>query len=257
MFVLFFANRGKIVNSVRSLQESGFFDSGTGTRPRANLTPRTRSEGASIAEPLPKPEAEPQAEGIALTEQGLAANLPPAQEDLRELVPPPIEEIEETAPSAAEQSAQDSSGLGTHVPTRQQRLYFVSIDNEGRVVRQEVLKDIPRSDAPLSDALNALFSGPSAQEEQRGLISLVPDGTRLISASIREGIAYVNVSEEFRFNGFGADGAIAQLAQVVFTATTFPTVTSVQILIEGQRLEYLSGEGVWIGSPLARKDFSN
>ena len=257
VFVLFFANREKIASSLRSLQESGFFASKGDASREPNLTPQAREDSGSLAQAAPSSAQE----SAASSQQGLPANVQPAQEDLRELVPPPaIEEdeaAEEGAPDSAGQPAQDSSALAAHVPTRQQRLYFVSIDSEGRVVRQEVLKDIPRSDSPLADALNALFAGPAKQESLAGLISLVPQGTRLLSAVVRDGIAYVNVSEEFRFNAFGVEGAIAQLAQVVFTATTFPTVNSVQILIDGQRLEYLGGEGVWIGSPLGRKDFTN
>ena len=258
MFVLFFANRQKIVSSVRSLQESGFFGNGGSAAPKPSLAPQTRDADISVTEAPPAPEAEPQAETLELSGQSLPSDALPLGNDLRELVPPPIEEIEEiAAPAATTQAEPDYSALDAHVPTRQQRLYFISIDNEGRIVRQEVLKDIPRSDSPLSDALNALFAGPSEQEAQRGLRTLIPQGTRLLSATVRDGVAFINLSEEFRFNGFGVDGAIAQLTQLVFTATTFPTVSSVQILIDGQRLEYLSGEGVWIGSPLARKDFSN
>ena len=262
IFVLFFANREKIAASLQSLQESGFLPGKDETAShRPNLTPQTRENSRQLVELVAEGEAPNErassGEIAASAAQGLPADVQPVQEDLRELLPPPpIEEEESPAPSVPARPAQDSSAIAAHVPTRQQRLFFVVIDNEGRVVRQEVLKDIPRSDSPLSDALNALFAGPSEQEAQRQIISLIPEGTRLLSAVVRDDVAYINVSEEFRFNGFGVEGSIAQLAQVVFTATTFPTVSSVQILIEGQRLEYLGGEGVWIGSPLARKDFN-
>ena len=124
------------------------------------------------------------------------------------------------------------------------------------VLRQEVVKDIPKSDSPLADALHALFAGPSASEAEQGLISLIPPGTRLLSAVVKNGVATLNLSEDFRFNRYGIEGYIGQLSQVVFTATTFPTVTAVQFLLDGQRREYLGAEGVWIGTPLGRKDFT-
>ena len=43
--------------------------------------------------------------------------------------------------------------------------------------------------------------------------------------------------------------------QIVYTATEFSTVKSVQFLIDGQKKEYLGSEGVWIGSPLSRTSF--
>lgn len=141
------------------------------------------------------------------------------------------------------------------VQTRTATLFFVTIDSDGRVLRKEVTRDVPRTDSPLSETLSALFSGPNGAESSRNLRSLIPNGTRLLSASVKDGVATLNLSEEFQFNQFGIEGYLGQLAQIVFTATAFPTVSSVQILIEGQRREYLGAEGVWIGTPLSREKF--
>ncbi|ULQ58474.1 GerMN domain-containing protein [Brucepastera parasyntrophica] len=139
--------------------------------------------------------------------------------------------------------------------TRKTTLFFVSIDADGRVVRHEVTREIPQTDSPLTETLRVLFQGTNAAEAKRGLRSLIPQGTRLLSASVRDGVARLNVSEEFQFNQFGIEGYLGQLAQIVYTATAFPTVNSVQFLIEGQQREYLGAEGVWIGTPLTRDKF--
>ena len=86
-------------------------------------------------------------------------------------------------------------------------------------------------------------------------MTLIPPGTRVISGAVKNGVATINISEDFRFSHYGAEGLIGQLMQVVYTATEFPTVSSVQIFIEGQRTEYLSGDGIWIGTPLSRESF--
>ena len=140
-------------------------------------------------------------------------------------------------------------------PTRTVQLFFVTIDADGRVVRKEVSREIAQTDSPLSETLNTLFKGLTPAETNRGLRTLVPQGTRLLSAYVKDGVATVNLSEEFQFNQFGIEGYLGQLAQVVFTATSWPTVKSVQILIDGQRKEYLGAEGVWIGTPLSRDKF--
>ncbi len=139
--------------------------------------------------------------------------------------------------------------------TRKSTLYFVTIDPDGRVVRKEVTREIPASDSPLTDALRALLKGPNEQEASKGYRSLIPAGTRILSVLVRSGVATVNVSEEFQFNQYGIEGYIGQLSEIVFTATAFSTVTSVQFLIEGQKREYLGAEGVWIGTPLSRDKF--
>jgi spore germination protein GerM len=131
-------------------------------------------------------------------------------------------------------------------------LYFVRIDDDGTVIRQEVKRSIPSSDSPLTDALNALLSGPNAEELNKGLLSLIPQGTRLLSVKVRGSTATVNFSEEFMFNPMGIEGYVGQLKQVIWTATAFSTVQDVQIIIEGRKLDYLGGEGVFIGLPLSR-----
>jgi len=139
--------------------------------------------------------------------------------------------------------------------TRKTTLFFVTIDADGRVLRKEVSREIPQSDSPMSEALNALFKGTVTPESTKGLRSLIPQGTRLLSATVKDGVATINVSDEFQFNQFGIEGYLGQLSQIVFTASAFPTVKSVQFLIEGQRHEYLGAEGVWIGTPLSRDKF--
>ena len=137
--------------------------------------------------------------------------------------------------------------------TMKVKICFVAIDSEGPVVRKQVTRTVHK-DSPMAEAFKLLLSGPSASETQTGCRSLIPSGTRLLSASVKNGIAVLNFSEEFQFNQFGAEGSLAQLMQVVYTATEFGTVKGVQILIEGQKRDYLT-EGVWIGSPLGRNAF--
>ena len=87
-------------------------------------------------------------------------------------------------------------------------------------------------------------------------MSLIPEGTRLLGASVKNGTATLNFNEAFELNQtVGVEGYIAQLMQIVYTATEFSTVRSVQILIEGEKKDYLGSEGQWIGSPLARSSF--
>jgi len=106
----------------------------------------------------------------------------------------------------------------------------------------------------MRDSLNVLLMGPSVEELNRGIINLIPQNTRILSAAIRGDTAYINFSEDFLFNTHGVEGYVAQLRQIVWTVTEFSNVSDVQILIEGRRLDYL-GEGIWIGSPISRASF--
>ena len=99
------------------------------------------------------------------------------------------------------------------------------------------------------------MSGPTADEAEKGYMSLIPEGTKLLGARVANKTATLNFSENFSFNRYGVQGYLGQLMQIVYTATSFSTIDNVQFLIEGQKLEYLGGEGVWIGSPLSRISF--
>lgn len=146
-----------------------------------------------------------------------------------------------------------ASAQGTK--TRPASLFFVRIDDDGVIVRQEVKRPVAVSDSPLLDSLGALLKGPSEEEVRKRLISLVPQGTKLLSAQVRGSTAFLNFNEAFMYNHYGIEGYAGQLKQVVFTATSFPTVQDVQILIEGQKHDFLGGEGVFIGHPLSRNSF--
>ena len=134
-------------------------------------------------------------------------------------------------------------------------LCYVMIDSDGSVIRKEVIKEVPKNDSPLTTAINTLLSGPSADEAEKGYMSLIPEGTKLLGARVANKTATLNFSESFSFNKYGVQGYLGQLMQIVYTATSFSTIDNVQFLIEGQKLEYLGGEGVWIGSPLSRISF--
>ncbi|MCR5400381.1 MAG: GerMN domain-containing protein [Treponema sp.] len=134
-------------------------------------------------------------------------------------------------------------------------LYFVSIDSDGSISRKSTKRTLEKSDSPLTDSINALLKGPSVDERGKDFVSLIPAGTRLLGASVKNGTATLNFSENFEFNTFGVEGYIGQLMQIVYTATEFQTVRSVQFLIEGEKKDYLGSEGQWIGTPLARSSF--
>ncbi len=158
------------------------------------------------------------------------------------------------ASSQGGRTSPQGSGIAA-ARTRPTALYFIRIDNDGVIERQEVTRDLAVSDAPLTDALEALLKGPNEDELRKSLMTLVPLGTKLLGVEVHGSTAYVNFNEAFMYNHYGIEGYAGQLKQIVYTATSFPTVQDVQILINGQRHDYLGGEGVYIGKPLSRNSF--
>ena len=165
----------------------------------------------------------------------------------------------QTAPAAtqtpaATPAAQTPSTTQTSVQTRDRSIYFVQVNSDGQINHFKVTRKIKVSESPMMDVLNILLTGPTADEIRRGILNLIPQNTRILSATVRGNTAYINFSEDFLFNTYGVEGYVAQLRQIVWTVTEFQNVNDVQILIEGRRLDYL-GEGIWIGSPINRQSF--
>lgn len=160
--------------------------------------------------------------------------------------------IEESTPIAI-QNIPETAAPEAAVPvaTSPQTLYFIQVEQDGTILRSRVTRTAPASNSPLLNALQTLIKGPSSEEQGQGLISLIPEGTRILSVNIRGETAYIDMSEEFQYNSYGREGYAAQLHQIVWTATEFSSVKNVQLLIEGRRMDWLN-EGIWIGNPLNR-----
>ena len=145
-------------------------------------------------------------------------------------------------------SSQPSSSPATTIL----RAYFVLGGAPGSTGLVPVLRAVPQTAAVATAAMNALFAGPTADESgPRTITSAVPTGSRLLGLSIKNGVASVDLSTEFDSGG-GSASMRYRLAQVVYTLTQFPTVTSVLFQIEGRTVTVFGSEGIVLDGPVGR-----
>jgi len=263
VLVIFLANRSNIENV---LETTGIVDvirdrvgrDHTNTSPPAELPSPTATDtrtvdttdGTSPGTPVATPA--PQTPRITMEpEQPVTAEQPaePAAEPVAE---PVAEPRTQTRPTTTE-PAQDVSKPNR----RMAALYFIRVTDDGRTYPQRVVRPVDYDDSPLTETIRALIAGPSGDELTEGLLNLIPANTQLISAHVDGGVAYLNFNRAFRFNPMGTEGTVAQLQQIIYSSTEFPTVTKVQFLIEGERVDYVGGDGIYIGAPLGRDAFSS
>ncbi|MDR2343082.1 MAG: GerMN domain-containing protein [Spirochaetaceae bacterium] len=236
ILLLFIINLPLIRNTLESTR---FIERLTNTP--VNAAPET-------GDPVPVGESPP-ASQILIAPPGTAAGTPSAR----------IPDTDTSGTGGAQESRPDpvetaGEPSGKSQPAVRDRvIYFVKIDNSGMVLTSPVKRQVFVSDSPLLDALNLLMQGPTTGEEGQGLTSLVPEGVRVQSAHVAGSTALISFNENFMFNRYGAEGYIAQLRQIVWTATEFPNIHDVQILIEGRRIDFL-GESIRIGRPIGRDD---
>ena len=121
-------------------------------------------------------------------------------------------------------------------------------------VRGEGLEAVERATVPsLASAMRGLLEGPRETEAEGGLRSAVPAGTALRSASLVDGLATVDLSEEFS-SVVGPEQVLA-VAQVVYTATSTEGVAEVRFAIEGEPIDAARGDGSLSAGPVRRDDY--
>ncbi len=137
------------------------------------------------------------------------------------------------------------------------RAYFVLGGEPGSVGLVPVLRDVPKTDAVATAAMNALLDGPRpGVAGERTITTAIPDGTRLLGLTIKSGVATVDLSTEFDSGG-GTASMQYRLAQVVYTLTQFGTVKSVVFQIEGETVTVFGSEGITLDGPVGRADYDD
>lgn len=137
------------------------------------------------------------------------------------------------------------------------RAYFYLGGEPGSAGLVPLLRDVPRTPAIGTAAMGALLAGPTPTEgAERVITSAIPDGSRLLGLTIRNGVATVDLSGDFESGG-GSLSITVRLAQVVYTLTQFPTVQSVLFEIDGRPVSVFSSEGLVLDGPVDRAAFDD
>ncbi|MFO7780163.1 MAG: GerMN domain-containing protein [Spirochaetia bacterium] len=207
----------------------------------------------------PVPEDEPELEPVEPPVEETPPRQPesePEPEPAEEPTPESRDEPEVAAdPEAPPREPEERDEPEVQPRRRTSRIYYIRVTEDGTIYPHQVERMVSYVNSPMTQTLNALLKGPTTEELNLGLLNLIPENTQLISAAVEDGVAYLNFNESFRFNPMGVEGFVAQLQQIIYSTTEFPTVDRVQILIEGKRVDYLGGEGIYIGDPIGRNTF--
>ena len=133
-------------------------------------------------------------------------------------------------------------------------LYFVST-GETDFRLQGVARNLPKSEAEthLKESLQALIDGPTASEAARGLSTALTPSTEILGLRLLGSEVEVDLPQAFTEGG-GSATMQGRLNQVFYTLTQPTTVTSVRLLIEGEPVSYLGGEGILVDNPWHRAE---
>ncbi|MGA2140898.1 MAG: GerMN domain-containing protein [Brevinematales bacterium] len=124
------------------------------------------------------------------------------------------------------------------------KIYLASKnDKEISLVEKTVM--LPKSQSLLKDTLQYLINYNDPK-----LINLVPIKTKIRKITIRNGIALIDLSDDFAYNSYGVIGYKVQVYQVVYTAAQFKKVDAVAFYIDGRLADYLGGDGYPVHNPV-------
>ncbi|AGL00684.1 GerMN domain-containing protein [Desulfoscipio gibsoniae] len=144
-------------------------------------------------------------------------------------------------PGAAQgdnQTGSDESGHNDDISakpaqTEQKVTLYFSDDQAMRLVPEK--RTVTKGDETLEEViLRELINGP----KKDNLVQTIPEGTKLLSVSVVNGVAYVNFSKEFQTKHWGgSSGETMTLYSVVNSLAKLPGIEKVQFLLEGDKKE--------------------
>lgn len=109
---------------------------------------------------------------------------------------------------------------------------------------------VPKNDHPRQTAIELLAAGTKNAE----LVSVMPTGTKLRSISVKNKIAYVDFNNSLVKNSNGGSASeMLLVAAIVNTLTEFHDIQKVQIMVDGKKIDTISGH-TDIGEPLSRSE---
>ncbi len=136
-------------------------------------------------------------------------------------------------------------------PQKAVKIYLVRFDERTEKTNLMPVSRTVDASSMLEESLKKLISGPTPDEEKRGLLTAIPRNLRL------RGIKVINRTAEIDFNSVLEEGGtgnilIHRIDQIIYTATQFNTVKNVIIKVDGKRRRTLGSDGLSIGAPLYR-----
>jgi len=126
-------------------------------------------------------------------------------------------------------------------------LYFPNADASGLIATERTV--VVKDNAVIKSMFTELATPPKGMEKP------LPEGTTLLGAIVsKEGLATIDLSSDFKknFTG-GSTGEQMTMYSIVNTLTTLPSVTSVQFLLDGKKLDGILGN-LDTSTPLKRNE---
>ncbi len=147
--------------------------------------------------------------------------------------------------SGSSSSSSSSAQSGSKAQLVNIKVYYPDENATGLVAVEKSIKD---TDNKYQAAVETLMAGT----DKKGLANVFPKKAKLLQVTVSGKVAKVDFSRELQKNFVGGStGEEMLVGSVVNTLTEFPEIQKVQILVDGQEVETLSGH-MDLSQPLPR-----
>ncbi len=158
------------------------------------------------------------------------------------------------SPPATAESAQSQQPQPPKVSAeRTTKIYWIKDVNNTSIqlVPSAIAVDSANNpEVALEAAFRRLLAGPTSS----AVTTTIPEGTKLRSITTQKDGVHIDLSQAFTSGG-GSASMQARLAQILYTATSSDPKSKVWISVEGEPLETLGGEGLFLEQPITRQNF--
>lgn len=112
------------------------------------------------------------------------------------------------------------------------------LDSYDKISRTEISVNKDDEIEKVKELMEGLtINGRKQDKIPNGFKGLLPIGTKVIDASLKEGILRINLSKEF--NNIKINMEEKAIEAITYTLTSIEGVDKIEILVEGEKLEYL------------------
>lgn len=129
------------------------------------------------------------------------------------------------------------------------KVYFIKSNSPEDINFTPVTRSISSDDSPIDASLKELFLGPTKKEQLRGIMTEIPEGTRLVNVESSQDDISVNLSSQFVTGGGSATMQLRYL-QLYKTLAAIAPSKKVYLLVDGKNLKTIGGEGLEITQPI-------
>lgn len=173
---------------------------------------------------------------------GCADNKPPTSQNTQTY---PTQNEQQQAAVPGSQNPNPSPAIGQE--TMSVTIYSATKDAMYLVAEHNI---VPKNTHPAQTAMELLVAGTKNTE----LVSVMPAGTTLRHISIKNKVAYVDFSDNLiKNNSGGSASEMLLVAAIVNTLTEFHDIQKVQIMVEGKKIDTISGH-LDTSEPLGRSE---